>query len=189
MKNALFTTLYRRAVDGLPVLGTPADVVARLPEGSSAARAERLERLYVGLCSGTGFACGLPGYATMPLTVPANIASVALLQLHMCAAIALLDGRDLQDAGTREVCIDCVLDNLDHAPRRDETEGVLERVGTKIAERGVRFVSEQVPRWLSRRGARSLPLVGGLVSGVADAYSTRRVGRAARQAFLGAEAE
>lgn len=189
MKNALFTSLYRRAVDGLPVLGTPADVVARLPEGSPAARAERLERLYVGLCSGTGFACGLPGYATMPFTVPANITGVALLQLHMCAAIALLDGRDLQDAGTREVCIDCVLDRLDHAPRRDEVEGVLERVGTKIAERGVRFVSEQAPQWLSRSGARSLPLVGGLVSGVADAYSTRRVGQEARRAFLGTGVE
>lgn len=165
------------------MLGTPEAVAVRFQGGDPRKTVERIARLYTTLCGSTGFACGLPGYVSMPVTVPANVAGVVLLQLHMSTAIAAVDGRDLRDAGTREVCIDCVLGNVGRTPRQDESDEFTSRFGAKLLQRGVRFASEQAPRLFSR-SARSLPLLGGIIGGVADARETQQVARAARRAFL-----
>lgn len=191
MKNAILTRFYNRAIEGLPLLGPPSAVVQRMQGDDPEAKADSVIQLYTVLCGSTGFLCGLPGYAAMPVTIPANIAGVALLQLHMTATLATIYGRDVHADATRKACIQCVVENSEHTPERkhtperDEGHEFSSRIGTKLAERGMRFLSEQATRIFRKAGQmRSLPLVGGLVGGVSDVYATRRVGRAARRAFL-----
>lgn len=204
MKLQLLRRLYDRAVQGLPVLGTPAEVAGRFQSetGSSATAADQLTQRYVMLCGATGFVCGLPGYMSMPLTIPANVAGVLLLQLHLGATLVVLAGRDPHDTAVREQVIGCIIDSHDEEPEgagahgggheaeKDEALGLLDRLGMKLGERGVRFIGEQAVQWVSRiarrsrRGARSLPLLGGAVAGVADGYATREASRRVRRAFL-----
>lgn len=198
MRQSLLHRLYDEALNGLPVLGPPEAAAGHDRRGASSAEAaEALVQRYALLSGATGFACGLPGYLTMPVTIPSNLAGVTLLQLHLCAALAVLAGRDPHADDVRRQCIACVLDapspseasseassgEASRPEQDEEREGLLRRLAGKVGERGVRFAAEQVAGALTK-SARSLPLVGGAVSGMADARSTQAVGRRARQAFL-----
>ena len=198
MRQSLLHRLYDEALNGLPVLGPPEAAAGHDRRGASSAEAaEALVQRYALLSGATGFACGLPGYLTMPVTIPSNLAGVTLLQLHLCATLAVLAGRDPHADDVRQRCIACVLDapspseasseasSEEQASRPEQDEeraGLLRRLAGKVGERGVRFAMEQAVGVLTK-SARSLPLVGGAVSGLADVRSTRAVGQRARQAF------
>ena len=195
MKSALLKPLYAKAIHGLPVLGTPHDVAARFSQGAGAPATDGLITLYTSLCGATGFVCGLPGFLMLPITLPANVTGVALLQLHMSAAFAVLGGEDPTSDATRDRCIACLLEKLDERGRNTEEEEVTTRTGIKLAERAVRFAAEQARRFAVktakgvalRRIAGRLPLVGGVLGASSDAYVTVHVGDCARQTFLPSE--
>lgn len=211
MHLQLLRTLYNHAATGLPVLGVPAGEAQRLRQKMDPERAaDHLVHRAVLFSGATGFVCGLPGYLTMPVTIPSNVAGVMLIQFHMCAAIAALGGRDPHDATVRERAIQCVLnDNTadQEAPDppddkatsstgkegdapENEVTGLLGRITTKLGERGIRFVGEQATQWAYRaarqanRGSRSLPLFGGAIGAVTDGMETQSVGKRARRTFL-----
>ncbi|MCH7639364.1 MAG: hypothetical protein IH855_07875, partial [Bacteroidetes bacterium] len=99
MTSFLLNQLYPKAVAGLPLLDTPEKLAASyLRHGASRARAEAMIGRHIALSGLTGFVTGLGGWLSMPVTLPANLAGVALLQLHMAASCAVLAGRDLDDA-------------------------------------------------------------------------------------------
>ena len=200
MKSTLLKPLYSQAVRGLPIIGTPTDVAERYADRGTSLheRADALASLYTGLCASTGFVCGLGGFLTLPITLPTNLAGVAMLQLHMTAAIAVLGGRNPDDAPTRDRCIDCLLGTYEDGAERDETQEVVDRSAVKVAERGIRFLAEQSLRlassggkWVAKRVVtsrlprRGLPLLGGVIGGASDAFSTRTVTDAAKHTFLG----
>ena len=195
MKSTLLKPLYYKAVAGLPVLGTPEAVVHRFSHGAPTADADRLITYYTSLAGATGFVSGLPGFLLMPITLPANMAGVALLQLHMSAAIALLGGRDLGTDETRDACIDCLLDKITERGKNTEEEEVASRTAVKLAERGVRLLlmgtktlAGKAARSYALRklGARRIPLVGGFLGAGTDAYVTHHVGQCAKDTFLAA---
>lgn len=200
MKTALLETMYDRALGGLPVLGKPSDVAARWG-GSSASleqSTKRLVRVYIGLCGATGFACGLPGFLLLPVTVPANLAGVAALQLHMTAAIAVLAGREVTDEVTRSECVACLLEKLADEGTNTEEQELVARTGIKFAERGTRFalghvssLTERAARFavMRRLGLSKLPLIGGVLGAGSDAYMTNYVARQAVHRFGGAKAD
>ena len=193
MKRSVLNQLYDRAIRGLPVAGTPQEMAAARRKSGEPVHvtAEKLTGFYTGLCGATGFACGLPGYFAMPLAVPSNLAGVAMLQLHLCATVAHLAGRDIEDPAVRRQCVACIVAQSEDDPDPDESRGVVMRVATKVAERGVRFAGEKALSVFRRSGARSLPLLGGFVGGYSDVQSTLLVSRRARQVFhpLGEAAE
>lgn len=187
MELDLLETLYDRAVGGLPVLGTPdqiaADFLSRAETPEEAA--EELTAYYTGLCGAAGFLFGVPGLLFLPVTLPANIAAVALLQLHMVAALAVLDGRSLEAAVTRRRVIGCLLENWDNGSKHSEEEEALTRTGIKLSERVVRLALQGAVTGAALRqmGLRRLPVVGGLLGASTDAYVTREVGRRGRELF------
>lgn len=110
MRSQALHSLYDQAAMDLPVLGTPTGTADRLRrEMGVDAAADRLINRAVALSSATGFVCGLPGYATMPVVIPSNIAGVLLVQFHLCATLAALGGRDPGDPAVREEALRCVL--------------------------------------------------------------------------------
>lgn len=190
VRASLANRLYHQALREVPGLGTPAASAQAFLDAASSPRAaaDRVRRRYVVYCTMLGFTCGLPGYASAPVTVPTNIAGVFMLQLHMCAVVAVLGGRDPEEDEIREQSVQCVLE-----PSTDESEptgwtGLARRVGIKLGERGIRFASEQAVRWVGRR-TRTLPLVGGVVGGYSDLQSTQAVGRRATDLFLTEQAK
>lgn len=194
VKSTLLKPLYKKAINGLPILGTPLEVAqkhAASPEPLNAV-ADQIINHYTRLGGATGFVSGLPGFLLLPITLPANLAGTALLQLHMAATLAVLGGRDLQDPATREQCIDCLLEKINEKRKNTEETEVITRTGVKLAEKAVRFAAGQSVK-LAGKAARSMvlrrlggrmPLLGGVIGAGSDAYVTRHVGRCAKETFL-----
>lgn len=188
-------SLYRRALRGLPGLGTPhalaEDLASSLsgdPTGSADAHHKdqlirtlgpvELSRRHLVAAASTGFVCGLPGFASLPLSLPANLAALAAIQLHLASTIAFLSGVDAGSASKRPLVIGCL--NQEGVFYR-QTEG-LERAGLKVLERGIRTSLRRLGRG-SRAARRVTPLLGGAIGAVSDASSTLRVARTALETF------
>ncbi|MDX1419242.1 MAG: EcsC family protein [Rubricoccaceae bacterium] len=184
MKTYFLNQLYPKAVDGLPLLGRPEETAAPWRErpGTARHRASQMVRPHIALAGTTGFVTGLGGWLTLPITLPADLTGVALLQLHLAASCAALAGRDLDARATRDEVVECLL-KTDEGENTEEEEAA-NRVGVKLAERGLRFFVSQAMSWtakqagqrlVARRFARGVPLVGGAIGAVSDAYMTRLV--------------
>jgi len=201
MKALLLKPLYRRALGGLPLLGTPAETAGRYlaRPGTLHERAEQMAQAHLALTASTGFVCGLGGFITLPVTLPTNLVGVALLQLHLCASTAFLGAHDPADPAVRSQCIACLLGVGQSSDEGDAAQEVVDRSAVKLAERGLRLLTETAVGVATRAGKwgagrvvrsqiprRSLPLVGGVLGGATDLHATRRVAEAARAAFLDA---
>ncbi len=217
MNARLLRTLYDRAARGLPLLGTPADGPPPAPPDQSDQesaepqspledvegdkRARRLINRYVAMSGATGFAFGLPGYSAMPVTIPTNVASILLLQFHLCASLAAMGGRDPQEESVRERSIQCVLNSREldllsgDAENDSEASDLADRVASKLSERGARLIGEVATGWIQQAVSqtarssgflrpRNLPLLGGVFGAINDGASTRAVGKRAQHAFL-----
>ncbi len=195
MRGGMLRRLYDRVNDGLPVLGTPSELAARLLEetGSPENAADAAISLATVLGGGTGFLFGLPGFLLTPITLPANIVGAAGIQLHMAGTIAAIGGRDPNDPQVRAECLACLEQKVARPGRNEPQEEVAVRAGIKILERLVRLAGEQAARgagWatrrvLLRRIGRRIPGLGGIIGAGSDGLMTRHVGRCARDMFLG----
>lgn len=187
--------VYDRVKGGLPVLGTPEELAARLLEetGTRENAADAAVSLATVLGGGTGFIFGLPGFLLTPITLPANLVGAAGIQLHMAATIAALAGRDPHDPAVREACLACLEKKMARPGRNEPEEVVAVRTGIKILERLLRLAGEQAARgagWAARkvflRGlGRRIPGLGGIIGASSDGLMTRHVGKCARSTFLG----
>lgn len=162
---------------------------ARAEGGDTAAAADRIVQLHTALGASQGFLFGVPGLLLLPVTLPANLAAAAAVQLHMAATLAALAGLRPEEPAVRERCVACLLRQGPGGPSRDEEEEIVMRTSAKLLERGARWVGGRVVRRgarsaLRRVGLRSMPLLGGLIGGGADGWNTQAVGRCAREEFL-----
>lgn len=198
MRSFVLDRLYPRALAGLPGLGTPeafADGFRDAP-GALRERAEALTHRHVAASGAAGFLGGLGGLLLMPVTVPANLAAVALVQLHMAAAVASLAGQDPRAPAVRARVVGCLIGEAPLTAAKTAEEETLDRVGIKLAERGLNalvtagagvagWAGRQVATGLvKRRLLRGIPLLGGLIGAVSDGYVTLNVASAALDAFV-----
>lgn len=202
MQAYLLRRIYPKALGGIPGLGTPTEAATRARRDAATPRsqAQSIVGNYLALSGTAGFLSNLGGWLTMPVTLPANLAGVALLQLHMGQTVAALAGHDPSAPAVRDRVIACLLGDATAEPTRTETEEAVDRVGVKLAERALRTLAGQVAKttgraavgtakWLAERRlkrliTRGIPVVGGAIAAVSDAYSTRTVSRALLDAFF-----
>ncbi|GAB5520745.1 MAG: EcsC family protein [Rhodothermales bacterium] len=190
MRSTFLKLFYKKALKGLPMLGTPTEVAQRYAakHHRPADAADRIINRYTSLGGATGFVSGLPGWLLLPITLPANLVGTALLQLHMTAALASLGGYDLSDRSVRARCIDCLLDKVNAKGKNTEDEEIASRTGLKLAERATRFAVGHATKVTSRYATRKLlgrvPLIGGVIGAGSDAYVTRHIGQCAKSEFI-----
>ena len=192
MKRSIFRLIYSRVLKGLPGLGTPGEVAARARDSAPDidGAANRVVSMHTALGSSQGFLFGLPGFLLLPLTLPANLAAAAAVQLHMVASLAALGDLDPADPAVRDRCIRCLLRRGPGQPSSDEEEEIATRTSVKLLERGARWVAKRTAQRVSRSalrrvGVRSMPLVGGILGGAVDGWATAAVARCGREEFLG----
>jgi uncharacterized protein (DUF697 family) len=144
-----------------------------------------------------GFATNLGGVVTLAVTIPANVAGLALLQCHMVATIAHLRGYDLDDSRVRNAVLACMLgeDGVEDLVQKKRLPSSPMGIATAPAHDpaldhrlAVEVTQELVTKVGGKRVAtsvgRRVPILGGGIGAVADAFSTWRVGRFADRSLL-----
>jgi uncharacterized protein (DUF697 family) len=147
----------------------------------------------------TGFVTGLGGLATMPVAIPANLATVLLIQIRMIAAIAKMGGYDIRDDRVRTLVITCLAGDSAMEILRDF--GVA--LGQKLAKVAISKISGEVLtkinqavgfRLLTKAGStglinisKAIPFVGGIVGATFDSVTTNTIGNVARGIFITSE--
>lgn len=191
---------YDKAVHGgLPKTQSAAELAADYlkREGTLKDKANALIRAQNTKAAATGFLTGLGGLVTMPVAVPANIASALYLQLRMVAAIAILAGCNPEDDRVKAISIAClagnaakgILKNAGIAVGTKLTEQVLARLSGEVAKRANQAVAVKLAAKLGQNSATSLakavPVVGGVTNALFDGITTNIVGNVARDTFVG----
>lgn len=144
---------------------------------------------------GAGFLTNMGGVITLPVAIPANVASVLFIQLRMIAAVAHIRGYDAKSHQVRTLAMACLCGTA----ATDALKDVGINIGTKLATQALNQVSGAALtrinqavgfRLLTKFGttgvvnlSKFLPLIGGLVSGGIDATTTSAVGQAAKELF------
>lgn len=126
---------------------------------------DSLIRWQAGKCAVSGFATGIGGLATLPVSMSVNVASVLYVQVRMIAAIAHLGGADLKTDQVRSLVYLCLTGNAAAEITKD--------VGTRIVIRKFVEISGKL-----------IPLAGGLIGAGVDAASTKMIGGVAKKVFV-----
>jgi hypothetical protein len=200
-KNQLskaMTWAYERAVNGgIPGLSTAKDLANDFAHGKThRERVNRLIRRENAKCATSGFITGLGGVLTLPLAIPANIASVLYFQIRMIAAIAHMGGHDLESEHVRTLVFMCLagsatadaLKDIAVAGGNTLAETTFEKLSAETANRINQKVRLRLISKVGRSGVINLgkivPIVGGVIGATVDALSSNMVGNLARDTFL-----
>lgn len=190
----------RRAIDGagpLPGAAVAADKLLA-KEGGDADRAihEVIED-HVRYAGVQGFATNMGGLVTAAVTIPANIAGLALIQCRLVAAIAHLRGYDLADQRVRNAVLACILgeDAVKTLVRKKKLPSTPMGIATAptydphldsviAAEVTSELITKVAGKRIATTVGRRVPVVGGLVGAGADAYTSWQIGRYADRELL-----
>jgi EcsC protein family len=193
-------TVLDKAINGVGRYpGARAAAEKRLKEyGGDTERAiHQMIETHVRLAGAQGFVTNLGGLVTLSVTIPANVAGLALLQSHLVAAIVHLRGFDVDEPRVRNAILACMMGEdtvndlvkggqlpstplgIASAPVHDPD---LDRLIAKVvtAELITRVGGKRMVTSIGRR----IPLMGGFVGATVDGFNTWRVGRYAEREMI-----
>lgn len=143
-----------------------------------------------------GFASGLGGFVTIPVSIPVNIASVLFVQVRMIAAIAIMNGYDVQDDKVKTMIFACmcgsagsdILKNVGIEMGTKFLNHVLQKLSQETIQKinhavGLRLVSRFAGMGAVNIG-KAVPLVGAIIGGTFDGVTTNIIGNVAKKIFL-----
>ena len=189
---------YEKAKSGMPGLDSASQLASGFmeKEGSLREKANSLIRWQNAKAGTSGFVTGIGGLMTLPVAIPANLASVLYIQIRMIAAIAHMGGYDLRDEKVKTLVYMCLVGNF----AKDILQETGIRLGTKftalaierISEKSLLLINQRVGfRLLATSGTKGMinlgkavPLVGGIIGGSIDVAATNTIGNMARNTFL-----
>lgn len=144
----------------------------------------------------SGFIMGIGGIATMPIAVPANIASVLFVQVRMVAAIAIMSGHDVHDDRVKTLVYACLAYNSVGDALKDAGVVIGTKMATKAIEKhitgnAIKAINNRVGfKLLTKFGQKGVinlgklvPVLGGVIGGSIDLAATNTIGNVARDAF------
>lgn len=190
---------YDKALAGLPGLNSAVELSESYlkQEGTLRHKANALIRWQNVKSGSSGFITGLGGFMTLPVAIPANLASVLFIQIRMIAAIAHMGGYDLRDDRVKSLVFACLAGNV----AKDILQEIGIIAGTRITAQLIARISEQTIiainqkvgfQLLSKTGGKgvvnlgkAVPLVGGVIGGSFDTVMTNLIGNIARDVFIG----
>ncbi|KHL12500.1 EcsC family protein [Mumia flava] len=189
--------LLDRAIDGVGpwrAVWQTADERLALAGGDVEAAIDVMVANHVRYAGAQGFVTNLGGAYAMAVTIPANVAGLALLQCHLAAGIAYLRGYDLSDPRVRNAVMATLLgrDQVEKMVRSGALPSTPMGLATSpvhdpaLDEKVAREVTQALfGRVSGKQGAsmlvRRIPLLGGGVGLVADAVGTGRLASYVRE--------
>ncbi len=144
-----------------------------------------------------GFATNLGGLVTVAVTIPANLAGLAMIQCRLVAGIAHLRGYDVADPRVRNAILTCTLgeDTVTRLVRKKRLPAAPMALATApthdphldriiAAEVTSELLTKVAGKRVVTTVGRRVPVVGGLVGAGADGFATWQVGRYADRELL-----
>lgn len=132
----------------------------------------------------SGFVTGFGGLLAMPLTVPANIASVMYIQIRMVAAIAHMGGHDLKSDKVKSLIYMCMVGS----GVKEVVKDISVQAGEKLIAKSVEAISVKFATKIGEKSissfTKAIPIAGGVIGCSIDAASTRLVGKIAKKVFV-----
>jgi uncharacterized protein (DUF697 family) len=191
--------LYDFSLIGFPGFETATDLSQSYLErpGTLRHRVNSLIRWQNVKSGSSGFVTGLGGFMTLPVAIPANLASVLFIQIRMILAIAHMGGHDLRDDRVKSLVYACLAGNV----AKDILQEAGISLGTKLTANLICRISEQTllsinkkvgVQLLAKTGGqgvvnlgKAVPLMGGVIGGTFDVAMTNIIGNVARDVFIG----
>ncbi len=190
----------RRAIAGvgpLPAAAAAADKQLAEQHGNVDKAVHEVIENHVRIAGAQGFATNLGGLVTAAVTIPANIAGIALVQCREVAGIAHLRGYDLDDPRVHNAILACILgeESVKSLVRRKKLPSTPMGIATAPAHDpqldrviAAEVTSELLTKVAGKRLAttvgRRVRVVGGIVGASTDAYATWQIGRYADRELL-----
>lgn len=180
-KGRVLDKIYGYVVDGLPHVDQPIEDLV-IEYKSKYVDTEKAIQVFVRnqklKCTTTGFITGLGGVLTLPVTIPADLASSLYIEIRMIAAIAAMRGYDIHSDAVKTLVYICLVGNA--------AGDIAKQVGVKFGEQfaakkllpklsrelivkinqavGFRLLTRGGTKGLINLG-RALPILGGFVCG------------------------
>ena len=189
---------YQAALDGLPGSKSCEELAREYMDRykASTIAAKELIKQQLLKCSASGFITGFGGLLTLPVTVPANVASVLYVQMRMIAALAAIGGYDVHSDEVQTLVYLCLVGS--------SLTNVVKSTGIKIANKVTTNMLKKLPgavltkinqkvgfRLLTKFGTKGavnlvkvVPVAGALVGAGIDYGSTKLIADKAYNAFL-----
>lgn len=189
---------YDKAVNGIPGFDSAEEMAEDYMKrgGDPLKNCNSLIRWQVTKAGTSGFLSGLGGLITIPVAVPANIASVMYVQVRMIAAIAHMGGHDLRDDRVKSLVYVCMAGNS----AKDILKTIGINVGQKMTNTLIKNISVQTIRAINQKVGfrlltkfgqtgvvnigKAIPFIGGLIGGTFDSVGTNTIGNIARSTFI-----
>lgn len=193
---------YDKALNGLPGIDSveelAKDYLNEYQQGKATLEdaANSLVRWQNTKSATSGFVTGLGGLLTMPVTIPANLASVYFIQIRMIGAIAHMAGFDVRNDQVKALIYSCLVGNA----AKEVLKDVGIQLGKKIAQSSINKISGEVIkkintyvgfRLLTKAGTtgvvnltKAVPILGGVIGATFDAVTTNTIGNVAIECFI-----
>ncbi|WP_087686638.1 EcsC family protein [Pandoraea sp. PE-S2R-1] len=189
---------YDKALNGIPGTGTAEELAKQyLSDNESPLDAvNSLIRWQNTKAATSGFLTGLGGIVTLPVTIPANVASVLYVQLRMIAAIACIGGYDPKDDRVKALAYACLAGSAAKDILKDAGIVIAQKIALNslkgISRGTITKINQAVGfRLLTKFGTtgvinlgKAVPILGGIVGATFDSVTTNVVGNVARDTFI-----
>lgn len=198
-ENALMQVLdwtYGKAVNGFAGLDSAEEMAIDYlkGDGNLTDKVNSLIRWQNSKAASSGVLSGLGGLTTLP----ANLGSVMYIQIRMVAAIAYMGGYNIHDDRVKSLVFACLVGDA----AKDVFKEIGIAMGSKMATNTIKNISGKTLTAINQKVGfrlvtkfgqkgvinlgKGIPMIGGLIGGVADLTTTNMIGNVARNTFISA---
>lgn len=196
----LLDNLYRFVIAGVPSISEPVEELAgyyltRNPNNREIAIKNFILNQKL-KCSTTGFLTGLGGLITLPITLPADLASSLYMELRMIAGIAYIRGYDLKDDAVKTLLYLCLVGNavgdvIKQVGIKITGQYTLKKLLPKLSREVIVKINKAVGfRLITKAGskgvinvAKMLPVIGGVASATFNWHEVAFYAKIAKRMF------
>lgn len=197
--NNILNTIYDSSISGKGGFGESSQKLADEYVDRYGRTEKAIDRLVSNQrlkCTATGFVTGLGGLVTLPVAIPADLASSLYIEIRMIAAIAAIRGFDVESDKVRTLIYLCLVGNsagdiLKQAGIRYMTDLAAKKLipllSKKIAEKVAENVASKLLLKTAAKGlpklAKMVPVVGGIAGGAYNYAEVSTFAKVARKRF------
>ncbi len=170
----LLDSCYEKCLHGVPKVSPSVETMANDYLKKYATKDEACKamlRNQIKKCTTSGFLTGFGGIVTMPVTLPANVASVLYVQMRMIACVAYMNDYELESDQTQTFVYACLAGVA--------VNGLVKQAGVKLGVKLANGLIKKIPgkvltrinqkvgfRLVTKFGTKGIVNLGKLVPGV-----------------------